>query len=72
MSRQHQIVVQRARLVEQIHATRRRIGADARQLGADAGIAMIGLAVGKVLARRPWLAALAAALALGLKFLRRP
>lgn len=72
MNRLQHIARERARLVEHIHASRKRLGGDVRQLGADAGMAMLGFAAGKVLARRPWLAALAGALTLGLKFLRRP
>ena len=72
MNRLEHIARERARLVEHIHASRQRMRGDVRQLGADAGMAMLGFAAAKVLARHPWLAALAGAFTLGLKFLRRP
>ena len=71
MNRLGHIAHDRARLIEHIHASRQRLRGEVRQVGADAGMAMLGFAAGKVLARRPWLAALAGAAALALKFLRR-
>jgi hypothetical protein len=70
MRRLEHIARERARLVDHIHASRLRLRGDVRQVGADAGMAMLGLAAGKVLARRPWLAALAGVAALAFKVLR--
>lgn len=71
MSPLRHIEMQRARLLVQIQVARGRLRADAGQLGTDAGMAMLGFAAGKVLARRPWLAALAGAAAFAFKVLRR-